>query len=69
MRAHMRMPHPMVGQAEILERRADILAEAALERRKAELLAELSSRVAALGPQLRDMSHHVAELKSYLQSV
>lgn len=57
------------AKVEALERRADALAEAALERRKADLLDALSARAAALSPALRDMSFHVAELKSYLQSV
>ncbi len=63
------LPPGWPPQVEALERRADALAEAALERRRAELLDALNVRVAALGPVLRDMSHHVAELKSYLQSV
>lgn len=61
------MPHCV--QVKALELRATALEEAARERRRAELLEALNARVAALGPALRDMTHHVTELKTYLQSV
>ncbi|KAL6749228.1 armadillo-type protein [Haematococcus lacustris] len=57
------------AKVESLERRASLLAEHEVERRRQDLLDSLSERYRELGPQLRDMSHHVAELKAYLQSV
>ena len=52
---------------ESLERRANLVTEYELERRKLEILGRLSEQYAALGPQLKDMGLYLAELKQYLQ--
>ena len=54
-------------QLETLERRAGLVTEYELERRKLEILGRLSDQYAALGPQLKDMGLYIAELKQYLQ--
>lgn len=54
-------------QLETLERRAGLVTEYELERRKLEVLGRLSDQYAALGPQLKDMGLYIAELKQYLQ--
>ena len=57
----------LYSQVESLERRANLVSEYELERRKLEILGRLSEQYAALGPQLKDMGLYLAELKQYLQ--
>ncbi len=66
---HVAQIRDAVSQVESMERRAATLAEAEADRRRMQLLESVTARVAALGPTLRDMGHHVTELKAYLQSV
>ena len=54
-------------QVESLERRAGLASEYELERRKQEVLSQLSEQYASLGPQLKDMGLYITELKRYLQ--
>ena len=58
--------HPST-QVESLERRASLASEYELERRKQEVLAQLSEQYSSLGPQLKDMGQYISELKRYLQ--
>lgn len=55
------------AQVESLERRAGLASEYELERRKQEVLSQLSEQYASIGPQLKDMGLYITELKRYLQ--
>ena len=67
---HMRLmltASTLSSKVESLERRANLVTEYELERRKLEILGRLSEQYAALGPQLKDKGLDLAELKQYLQ--